>query len=281
MNFFFAAIVSLLFLGILLELRYRLHKPLSLEKHVDMTFPMLCSHRGHGKRGNPAENTLPAFLASEKKGFVFHELDVRQSKEKNIFLFHGPFLDGQSDGKHKRLETYTDAQLAKLNFANYLKDGSFQKITSLTNYFQNMPNAVTNIEVKRDWFDFNFTLEKKISLLVREHKKQKKIFVSSFNIVSMLFNKIYFADVPNGILFSHNSISSVYLWFMLRLLLPDSIHAPNTFVTEKKILAWKKKGFNVAVWTVNNMERVQQLVKWKADVIITDNIDLMNKITIV
>lgn len=275
MEYCFFAIVAVI---ILLELRYYFHKPLSLAEHVSLVFPMLSTHRGHGKRGKPAENTLNAFLFSQKKDFVLNELDVRQSKDKTIFLFHGPFLDTLTDGKHKRIEESSDDELEELNFAHYLDDGSFEKITSLQNYFDEMPNAVTNIEIKRDWFDFNISLEKNIATLVRKNKNQKKIFVSSFNILSIFFNKIYFSDVPNGILFTHHFASSIYLWFMQRLFLPDSIHAPDTFVTEKKVQLWKKKGFNVVVWTVNNIERAKQLANWKVDVIITDKIDFIDKL---
>lgn len=267
----YIAIVVLL----LLEFRYQMHKPLTIQKHAHITLPTLTSHRGYGKKGIFAENTLPAFLASQKEGFFVHELDVRQSQSGDIFLFHGPYLDGQTNGKHKRMEDTSTQEIKNLNFAHYLNNSSQQGVTSLETYLTTMQDSTTNIEIKRDWFDINISLEKKVAKVVKQTNSEHKVFVSSFHLLTLFFNKLHFHKVPNGILFAHKSFSSVYLWLMLRLFLFDSIHAPDSYVDRSRVKKWKRKGYNVLVWTVNKKERAQELFDWGVDIVITDNISLM------
>lgn len=272
----YVAIVVLL----LLEIRYRWHKPLSLEKHAHIDLPTLASHRGYGKKGIFPENTLSAFLASQQQGFLVHELDVRQSLSGDIFLFHGPYLDGQTNGKRRRMEKTCSQEIKRLNFGHYLKNEAQEHVVSLKSYLTTMQNSITNIEIKRDWFDFNISLERKVAKVVNQTNSHNKVFVSAFHFFTLFFNKLYFSKIPNGILFSHKPFCSVYLWLMLRLFLFDSIHAPDSYVHHARVKKWKKKGYNVLVWTVNKKERVQELVDWGVDIVITDNISLMKEMKV-
>ena len=45
---------------------------------------VLATHRGYGKMGPIAENSIEAFRKSTKEGFRMHELDVRLSKDGEI-----------------------------------------------------------------------------------------------------------------------------------------------------------------------------------------------------
>lgn len=267
---FWALVLFLFFF----EIRYRLYRPLAIAEHCRASLPVLCSHRGHGKRGKPAENTAAAFRAAERQNFFMHELDVRQTAQGNIYLFHGPYLDGQSDGPHKRLEDCTDEEIQKLNFSHYLQDGSHQPPVLLQEYLAEFSASVTNIEIKRDFWDWNLTLEKKTAQVVDAFGDKRNIFVSAFHFLSMFANNIYFAHVPRGILFEHKKFTSFYLFVLLRLFLPDSLHVPDSYITQERVKKWKQKKFNVAVWTVNSKERVLELLSWGADIIITDNIAL-------
>ena len=62
-------------------IRRHQYRPRSFATYFTGFKPQVASHRGYGKHGPIAENTVPAFLASEDLGFRAHELDVRRTRE--------------------------------------------------------------------------------------------------------------------------------------------------------------------------------------------------------
>ena len=92
-----AAIVAGIAVGA--YIRRHQYKPRSFKAYFPGFKPMVASHRGYGKHGPVAENTVQAFLASEDLGFHAHELDVRRTRDNALVLLHGPRLENTTDGK--------------------------------------------------------------------------------------------------------------------------------------------------------------------------------------
>lgn len=258
----------------MLWLRYLLHNPDGF-KYYQMNRPSLASHRGYGKRGEYAENTLEAFKQSTVRGFNAHELDVRRTKDNFIVVFHGPGLESTTNGKGRLEDTlFKDAQ--KLNWAGYLENRS-TGILTLESYLDNLGETVTtNIELKRDWHDLSRGLEKQVVKLVKDRNLQNKVFYSSFNWLSIWRLKQLKTGSAIGLLAEPSLFTTIVLFTGKMLLLPDLIHPPYQWLHKKRVRTLHHKGYGIATYTCNDKDKVKELFSYGTDVVITDNIDLID-----
>lgn len=236
----------------------------------------LASHRGYGKKGIIPENTLPAFLASAKEGFLIHELDVRMTKDKKVVLFHGPRLEQQSDGSG-RVEEKTLLELQQYNMGDYLKEKKFFRITTLYEFLiATRKKIFTNIELKRDWWDFSQGLEDAVLAAVQDAKCEQTVFFSSFNLITLYRLRKKNTGIPIGLLLEPG------LFFELReriysfLIKPDAIHPHYSSINNLRLRRWKKKNLPVITWTVNESTLARKLLAEGVNIVITDNIQLIH-----
>jgi len=57
-----------------------------------------------------------------------------------------------------------------------------------------------------------------------------------------------------------------------------SVHIKHTSVTRETVDQVHQAGFRLAVWTVNELARAQELLNWGVDAIITDAIDRISPV---
>ena len=239
--------------------------------------PVLASHRGYGKLGPVPENTWDAFARSTAEGFKAHELDVRRTKDNVAVLFHGPKLENTTNG-HGRIEETLFSEIIKLNFAAYLPEHPPTRVTTLVDYLQNIGGDVlTNIELKRDRWDFSRGLEEAVVAAVETTQSSSRIFYSSFNWYCLWRLKKLAPHSGIGLLLEPGH----FFWlrdFIGRILLkPDLIHPHYTMATAQRIKKYKKKGYAIALWTVNEEEQIKNFFAHGVDIIITDRINLIKK----
>ncbi|MDH5720192.1 MAG: glycerophosphodiester phosphodiesterase [Spirochaetia bacterium] len=274
-------LLILFFLSIFLYfyIRYKKYKPKNLDSFIKNfnKLPKLASHRGYGKKGPIAENTLISFEKSTSLGFLFHEMDVRVSKDGVPIVFHGPTLSETTDG-FGRLESYNFEILKNLNWGFYINKKTKIPILTLEDYLHKLQKkVVTNIELKKELIVFNRKLEKSVIALIKKLKAEKRVFFSSFNPLILLYLKKRAPEIPIGLLVEPGFFSNLICFFLRILILPDFIHPPVEMATEKKIKQWKKLNYGVIIWTVNDLKKAKELFNWGADIVITDNINMMKE----
>lgn len=104
------------------------------------------------------ENTLDAFLLTIKsKEFVGFELDIRESKDEELFVYHDYLL------KKRPFKTYKKKELKKLNIP------TLKSVLNLNHH------KIVLIEIK----DFNMNLKKFVNLLNKYHNLT--IYIMSFS----------------------------------------------------------------------------------------------------
>ena len=276
--YFFLSLIFTTWL--LLHLRMVRHKPLPLNLFDENNNRIrLATHRGAGKMGEVPENTLAAFEYSTALGFRCHELDVRISKDGTPLLFHGPYLQKNTEG-NGRVETKNFQELATLNWGHYLSDGTRYPVTSLLTHLKSISNTCfTNIEIKRDARDFSRGLEEKVFEIATPF--ENRIFFSSFNYLSLYrirkLIKISGKKIPLGVLVDTIPLFRMVLYLKRLLFLPDSLHPPATKVTRKFVTRYKKAGYNIVVWYTNDPEKIRALLDWGVDLVIVDDMTLINR----
>jgi len=238
---------------------------------------ILASHRGYGKHASIPENTIPAFLASEKLGFHAHELDVRRSRDGVIVLLHGPRLENTTDG-HGRLEEKTYAELKKLNAAAYIKDHRSVPLPTLDEIFASLPkDSLVNVEIKRDRWDFSRGLEEACVEITSRHMPERIIF-SGFHFLTCWRLRKTRTTIPIGLLIEPGFFARPKLWLYKTLLKPKNIHLHYSTATEKLLVKLKRQGHGLMFWTVNDPKIARWLGEHGADVVITDNMEMIGKI---
>lgn len=249
--------------------------PRPLQKLIDYKKPLLVSHRGYGKMGKHPENTWPAFEKSTQLGFLAHELDVRKTKDNVVVLFHGPKLEKVSDG-YGKIEKLHFKEIKNLNFAHYLKNYPKTPPTTLEEYFQKIPkNVITNIEIKRDFWDFSRGIEEAVIELIYKYQKQRRVFISSFHWFSLYRLRKLAPNLARGLLLDNGRFFFIREFLGKLIAKPDLIHPHYSLLTLNRIQKYKRQGYGLAVWTVNNPNLIKEFFEKGVDFVITDNIDLI------
>jgi len=269
--------------AVLLLLRERRHRPLNFHRYFPHFKPTLATHRGYGKYGPIPENTIPAFLASEKLGFKAHELDVRRTRDRQIVLLHGPRLENTTDGQG-RIEDHSYPHIQTLNAAHYLTHRPTVRRPERTTLptltaalLKTGKNTIINIEIKRDRWDFSYGLEEETVHAVREAKAAHRVFFSGFHFLTLWRLRRMNTGIPVGLLIEPGILARAKFWLYRLLLLPDNIHLHYTTPTPALMRSLKKQGYGLAFWTVNNEDVARGLFELGADVVITDKMEFIRR----
>ena len=211
-------------------IRRHQYKPRSFATYFSGFKPMVASHRGYGKHGPIAENTVQAFLASENLGFHAHELDVRRTRDNVLVLLHGPRLDNTTDGSG-RIEERNYAEISRLNAAHYLKHQTPGKrvlnasLPTLTDVFKAInKRSLVNIEIKRDRWDFSRGLEESVIATIEKSGVADRVCLSGFHFLTLWRLRRLSTRLPIGLLIEPGPWARFKLWLYQNILLPDNIH---------------------------------------------------------
>ncbi|MBX3724256.1 MAG: hypothetical protein KF713_20580 [Turneriella sp.] len=266
-----------------LFLRERRHQPLSFARYFPGFKPLLASHRGYGKYGPIAENTLPAFAASEKLGFRAHEFDVRRTADGAVVLLHGPKLQNTTDGSG-RIENSDLADIRRLDAAHYLtRTGSAGKtrpvpLPTLAEVLSQIPeHSALNIEIKRDRWDLTPGLEDLTVRVVTLANAERRVCFSGFHFLTLWNLRRFRSGIPIGLLIEPGPWAVLKLHLYRFLLLPDNIHLHFSTATPQLLAKLKKRGYGLAFWTVNDEDVARGLFELGADIVITDKMEFIRK----
>lgn len=212
--------------------------------------PAIFAHRGVSQ--NVRENTIRAFELALKMGVDGVELDVWQTRDGHIVVHHDPQVDGIS------IET--------------------AKVSDLPNFVPTLSAALdicssmrVNIEIKSSAANPSaaFQLgEALIDLLRLRSEPIERWLVSSFNHDAVDRVKQSAPEIPTALLLWEPPWHSTIEHAVDRGHL--AVHPHESMVDAELVEAAKQNGLQVNPWTVNNLERANQLVAIGVDGLITD-----------
>lgn len=267
--------------GLLMTVRYLRHHPRNFHRYFAGFKPALATHRGHGKHAAVPENTLIAFSKSEKLGFRSHELDVRKTKDGEIMLLHGPRLEQTTSGSG-RMEDISSFEISNLDAAHYLLSEHpqvkhrFEKVPTLAEVLAAIhPQALINVEIKRDRWDFSYGLEEETLRVVLASPARERVFFSGFHFLTVWRLKRMRCPLPVGLLVEPGIFTDLKNWLYRFILLPDNVHLHRSRDSAGYLRRLKRRGFGLAFWTVNDLAQAQRLFERGADVVITDRMEFI------
>lgn len=236
---------------------------------------------GHrGAKAYAPMNTLPSFLLAVEQGVDGVELDVWLSKDGHLVVIHDDTVDGTTDG-HGNVQDMTLAELQGLDAGAWF-DPKFTgtRIPTLDEVLDALPPVIlVNIEIKKADNASAETdgIEAAVAECIRRHNSQERVIVSSFSLNAL---ERFYAEMPD-------------LWDALGYLYvtPDQLpalqsspveiafmHPYHEVVTKDLIDQHVKLGSLTNVWTVNDAERMRQLIDLGVNGIITDVPDVARSV---
>ena len=236
------------------------------------------AHRGFS--GKYPENTKRAFLAAIKEaGCDGFESDVHLSKDGEPVIIHDDILDRTSDGKGP-VQNHNFTDLKKLDTGSW-KGAEFagERILHLDELLELVlsHNKVLNLEIK-NYDVFYKNIEEKVIDRIRAMGAVDRVFLSSFNHISMKRCKEIAPDIPAGLLYGQPLIGADDYAALHGL---NALHPGINCLRYSPDLAQnaRRKNLKMHVWTVNTEDDMRFCLDKKVDSIITNYPDRLSKIT--
>ena len=224
---------------------------------------------GHrGAMGHAPENTALSVQKALAFGVDGIEIDVFRCQSGEIVVFHDKTLDKLTNGSGK-VEEKTLQQLTALQVMGSEPIPTLDKIINIIN-----GSTRLNIELKG-----KNTAEGVIHIMKKAIEsgrwKADQLFVSSFDWDELREFKKNTSEFGIAVLTEKNPLDAITV---ARELNAFAINPNHSHLTQETINYIHSEGFEIHTWTVNEKNRIEELISWGVDAIITDFPDrILNK----
>ncbi|MCS6913369.1 MAG: glycerophosphodiester phosphodiesterase [Myxococcales bacterium] len=239
--------------------------------------PLILGHRG-APEALP-ENTLAALCRAVQEGADGVELDVMRCGSGEVVVVHDDTLHrvtGGAPGSHRPVRQMTLEQLRAFDL------GGGQRVPTLAEALEALgPEVLVNVEMKspqvaglgrlrllRD----DGLAEATARVLRAAARPPGTTLVSSFDPFQLLrFERYAGGQVPIGYLFHHGLAGPLRWAWPAALLRPQAVHPDAALVDAVALRRWRRQGYFVHVWTVDDPREIAALTALGVDAIITNS----------
>ncbi len=250
-----------------------------VEKSTDKRQVLNMAHRG-GKGLRP-ENTLCAFEHAVSLGCDVIETDIRASRDGHIVIIHDETVDRTCDGRGP-VESYTLDELRKFDAGyrwtadgkNYPYRGKGIRIPTLAEAFASFPEALFNIDIKKD----SPGIYEKLGRLICSRGMEGQVTVASFNSRNLKKFRALFSGIQTSA--GRSEVLRLLIMQRFRLMRRyrggiRCIQVPERtggirILTQSLITALHRLEIPVHVWTINDSADMERLIGMGVDGIVTD-----------
>jgi glycerophosphoryl diester phosphodiesterase len=201
--------------------------------------PRVIAHRGASR--DALENTLAAFRAARVLGAHGVELDVMRCATGDVVVFHDDDLK-RLFGRRERVDALPLAALREHDIPTL--EEALEEIGA---------RMLVNVELKTERRRGDSELAIQVAEILRRGGWGQRALVSSFNPVALWQFRRAAPDLPTGLLFHHEQMRPLReawpAWLLGR---------------------WRRRGFAVHVWTVDDPREIAALAALGVDGIITN-----------
>ena len=235
--------------------------------------PLVWAHRG-ASRAAP-ENTLAAFRLAAEMGADGIELDVQRCATGEVVVLHDESL-GRTTGYAALLAETPWSTVRTLDAgARFSERFRGERVPLLADVLAQTPGTLlVNVELKCDRADDRGLTAAAVDV-VRQARAEGRVLFSSFNPLCLWRARTFAPEVPRALLFERDSSFPLRHAFAAPLLSPVSLHPEDVLATPASIRSWRRRGYLVAPWTVDDPDRARSLLEAGATGIFTNVPDLM------
>jgi glycerophosphoryl diester phosphodiesterase len=233
--------------------------------------PLIIAHRGASRRA--PENTLAAFRLAAEAGADAIELDARLSADGAVVVLHDFTLDRTTNGTGPVMER-TLTELKSLDAGAKFGVGfAGEPIPLLDEVLEAVGQRVLiDIELKDYENIWDLRLAKAVVRIVRHYGLERRVLISSFTPFGLRTVRRLAPEIPLALLLWADE--KKWMEFAVRQLTPFEACHPHDRMTDRETIAVEHaRGRRVNVWTVNDADRMRELLLFGADGLITDTLD--------
>ena len=230
----------------------------------------ITAHRGASVKY--PENTMAAFRGAKKLGADWIELDVQQTKDRQIVVSHDTNL-GRVTGVNKDIIDMDYSEIEKLDAGSFFnKKFKNEKIPLLEEVLQYAKdnNIRLNIELKPIGEEKDF--EKQVVDLIKKYEFEDRCVITS-QVYSVL-EKVKKADKEIKTVY----VMSIAIGNIIDAKYADAFSVEASNVNEGLVNTVHNSGKELYAWTINTEESINNMIDMDVDNIITDNIQLGKKL---
>jgi glycerophosphoryl diester phosphodiesterase len=223
--------------------------------------PLVFGHRG--ARHAAPENTFAAFNLALEEGADGVEFDVRLNASGDVVVCHDVTLERVTDGRDLRpihelssreSSTVRLAQGERLPFLVDVLDWADKR------------GCLLNVEIKADGRQRR-GLVRAVARLTQGRAAAGNLLISCFNPLVVRLHGMLAPSVPTAWLLDSPVLSRVPI---LPRAGSAALHPREGLINAASLAAWKRQGFRVHTWTVNDVERARELAALRIDGLISD-----------
>jgi glycerophosphoryl diester phosphodiesterase len=218
-------------------------------------------------------NTLPSFQLAEQQGADGIELDVWLSKDGALVILHDETVDSTTNGTGS-VQEKTLAELKALDAGGWF-DPRFAetRIPALDEVFTSIgEHLLVNVEIKAvgDPDETN-GIEQAVFDCIMRHKMQDRVIVSSFSMKTLQRLHAIAPQIPTGFLYAaYDALGDPFIQQC------QYLHPYHELLNAEYIAGLPKLPLNT--WTVNEPERMAELLDMGVRGIITDKPDVARQV---
>ena len=239
-----------------------------------MKRPLLLAHRGFSET-YPENSPLAFRMAVEKTRADGIESDVHISKDGKLVIFHDATVERTSNGAGY-IKDHTYEELLRLDIGIWkAPEFAGEHIWTLDQLleFCDETKMLLNLELK-NYEVFYEGLEQRVIDAVCSHKMQDRVFVSSFNHISMQNFKRLCPEMETGLLYDKPYLD---MDRYIERSNADSMHPRYMLLQyQPELMAlYHGRGMKVNTWTVNDESNMRDMMERGVDCIISNNPELL------
>lgn len=247
--------------------------------------PLVMAHRGGAGLG--PENTMEVLRKAQGLGVDVLEIDIRTTADGEFAVIHDSKVDRTTDGSGAVAEmTLKDLQSLDAGHdfsmdggATFPYRGQGIRVPTLTEVLRTFPSSNINIEAKQIAADFAEPLCSTVragagpdNILIASVSGE---FIERFRQVCPEFpTSASFIEVTKFLSYQKIGVAQSFSPSMNAMQVPVRLPAVD-IVTEDFVTSARERGLEVHAWTVNDEERMRELIRMGVGGIITDRPDLL------
>ncbi|WP_051299675.1 glycerophosphodiester phosphodiesterase [Arthrobacter castelli] len=236
-------------------------------------WPIAFAHRGFSRDG--LENSLQAFKNAAALGYGYVETDVHSTSDGVVVLFHDETLDRVTDGSG-RIEDHTYAELRNVRI------GGREPVPTLDELLTALPGICINIDIK------DASSIRPLKEVLDRHDAYDRVCISSFSDRRVM---AFEALVPGHSMTTSAgrlrvaafvALSRLGCLWPLKWILRgvDALQVPVQYgripiVNAASVARAHQLGLQVHVWTINDVQTMNDLLDLGVDGVMTDRADLL------
>lgn len=222
--------------------------------------PLVWGHRGASAEA--PENTLAAFELAERQGADGVELDVQRCGSGELVVLHDESL-GRTTGFAGLVGETPWAVIRALD-AGARKSPRFagERVPLLAQVLA-QTTMLLNLELKCERTD-DRGLSAETVRLVREAKAEERVLLSSFNPLCLARARAAAPGIARALLFEEDSAWPLRHALAAPALAVRALHPQASLATAGRVARWRRRGYSVACWTVDDPDLAAGL--WQSGV---------------